>query len=88
MGKIILMEVSNMNEGQQKFLNFILDRVKEGNEGAAAQLLSDVFRKQDSEEFTQEDMQNFIPKMLDLLKPECIDEVDMIMQGYDYNAIY
>lgn len=74
-----------MNEGQQKFLNFILNRVKEGNEGAAAQLLSDTFRKQDSKEFTKEDMEQFVPKMLDLLKPECVDEVKMIMQDYDYD---
>lgn len=88
MGKIIIMEVGNMNEGQQKFLNFILSRVQEGNEGAAAQLLSDTFRKQDSKEFTKDDMQEFIPKILDLLKPECVDEVKMIMQDYDNNYIY
>ncbi len=72
-----------MNEGQQKFLNFVLDRVKEGNEATATELLSDTFRRQDSDEFTQENMQEFVPKMLDLLRPECVDEVRMIMQDYD-----
>lgn len=74
-----------MNEGQQKFLKFVLERVKEGNEEAATQLLTDTFRRQDNDEFTQEHMQEFVPKMLSLLKPECIDEVRMIMQDYDPN---
>jgi hypothetical protein len=74
-----------MNEGQQKFLNFILERVKDGNEGAATQLLSDTFRRQDSDEFTPEHMQEFVPKILGYLKPECVDEVRMIMQDYDPN---
>lgn len=71
-----------MNNGQERFFNFIMERVELENQDKAKELLSESFTKQDEGTFNQEYMMNFIPRMLELIKPECIEEVKNIMSNH------
>jgi len=71
-----------MNAGQEKFYNFILDRVQTGKQNEAKALLNESFSKQANGTFNAEYLQGFIPKMLALLKPESINEVKAIMSQF------
>lgn len=69
-------------QGQEMFLNFILQRVQEGKENEAKEILTENFRKQAEGTFSQEDIQEFIPKMISLLKPEKLDEVATVVKQF------
>ncbi|MGL5694671.1 MAG: hypothetical protein ACRCXA_11380 [Peptostreptococcaceae bacterium] len=71
-----------MNNGQERFFNFIMERVELENQGKAKELLSESFSKQDEGTFNKEYMMSFIPRMLELIKPECIEEVKNIMANH------
>lgn len=69
-------------QGQEKFLSFILQRVQEGKEGEAKAILLENFKKQNEGTFSQDDIQAFIPKMMSLLKPEKLEEVQAIAKQF------
>lgn len=69
-------------QGQDKFLNFILQRVQEGKEDEAKAILLENFKKQDEGTFSQDDIQAFVPKMMSLLKPEKLEEVQAIAKQF------
>ena len=71
-----------MNNGQEKFFNFIMERVDLENQDKAKELLSESFAKQDEGTFNQEYMMSFIPRLLKLIKPEFLDEVKNIMSNH------
>lgn len=71
-----------MNNGQEKFLKFIIARVSEENQDKAKELLNESFGKQADGTFSKEYMMSFIPRMLELIKPEFVDEVKGIMSQY------
>lgn len=71
-----------MNQGQEKFLSYILDRVKEDKVEEAKELLADSFKKQAEGSFTHDDVVQFIPKMVELLKPDKIEEVKAVMKQF------
>lgn len=71
-----------MNNGQERFFTFIMERVELVNQNKAKELLNESFAKQDEGAFNREYMMNFIPRMLELIKPECIDEVKNIMANH------
>ena len=71
-----------MNNGQERFFSFIMERVELENQDKAKELLNESFAKQENGTFNQEYMMNFIPRMLELIKPECIDEVKKIMVNH------
>jgi hypothetical protein len=71
-----------MNEGQTKFNDFILERVKDDKKDEAQALLGESFAKQADGTFTPEYMKTFIPKMLALLKLEHTEEVKNIMTTF------
>ena len=52
------------------------------NQDKAKELLNESFAKQENGTFNQEYMMNFIPRMLELIKPECIDEVKKVMVNH------
>lgn len=72
-----------MNNGQEKFFNFIMERVALENQDKAKELLSESFAKQNEGTFNKEYMMSFIPRMIALLKPECVEEVKNIMNNYN-----
>ncbi|HWJ77587.1 MAG TPA: hypothetical protein VNR61_05890 [Niallia sp.] len=69
-------------QGQEMFLNFILQRVKEDKVEEAKAVLEENFKKQDEGTFTKEDIEQFIPKMMNLLKPEKLDEVKAVAKNF------
>lgn len=74
-----------MNQGQEKFYEFILERVQEDKAEEAKVLLADSFKKQAEGNFTQEYALQLVPKMISLLKPEKVDEVQAIMKQFAQN---
>ena len=71
-----------MNEGQQKFLGFILDRVQEDKKEEAKALLQENFEKQAAGTFGKEDAMGFMPKIMNLLKIEHVEEVKAIVMEF------
>lgn len=69
-------------QGQEMFLNFILQRVQEGKEEEAKEILTENFKKQAEGTFSQEDIQQFIPKMISLLNPDKLDEVQAVVKQF------
>lgn len=78
------MENENQKQGQNRFLEFIMERVASGNEEVAKGLLSDSFYRMDQGKLTKEYLEEFMPKLLLLLKEEYIEEVTRIM--VDFNS--
>ncbi|MPM93721.1 hypothetical protein SDC9_140863 [bioreactor metagenome] len=74
-----------MNQGQEQFLGFILERVQEDKIEEAKALLAESFKKQSEGAFTHEYISEFIPKMIALLKPEKVEEVQAIMVQFSKN---
>lgn len=74
-----------MNQGQEKFLGFILERVQEDRVDEAKSLLSESFKKQQEGTFSQEYIMEFIPRMISLLKPDKVEEVKAIMEQFAKN---
>lgn len=74
-----------MNAGQEKFLKFILERVKEDKVDEVKELLADNFKKQEEGKFTGDDATQFIPKMISLLRPDKVEEVQAIMKQFAEN---
>lgn len=72
-------------QGQEMFLNFILQRVQEGKEEEAREILLTNFKKQDEGTFSQEDIQEFVPKMVSLIKPEKLEEIQAIVMQFSGN---
>lgn len=71
-----------MNNGQERFFNFIMERVSLENQDKAKELLNESFKKQHEGTFNKDYMMSFIPRMLELIKPECIEEVKNIMANH------
>jgi DNA-directed RNA polymerase subunit F len=74
-----------MNQGQEKFLGYILERVQEDKVEEARELLADNFKKQAEGTFTKEDALQFMPKIISLLKPEKVYEVQEVMKQFAQN---
>ena len=70
---------------QEMFSNFILQRVKEDKMEEAKALLAENFKKQDEGTFTKEDVEQFVPKMMEYLKPEKIEEIRTIAKQFSIN---
>ncbi len=74
-----------MNQGQDQFLSFILERVKDDKVEEAKVLLGENFKKLTEGNFTQDDIVQFIPKMISLLKPEKLEEVQTVVMQFAGN---
>lgn len=71
--------------GQARFEDFILQRVKDDKVGEAKKILAENFRKQDEGFFTQKDAEQFFPKILSMLKPDKVEEVNAIVRQFAKN---
>ncbi|EOR23954.1 MULTISPECIES: hypothetical protein [Niallia] len=69
-------------QGQEKFLSFILQRVQEGKEEEAKEILMENFRKQNEGTFSQSDIEQFLPKMISLIKPEKLEEIQAVVRQF------
>lgn len=71
-----------MNPGQEKFLSFMVERVREDKQEYVKELLNDNFRKQQEGTFNMEDMQDTQAKLMEVLKPEAVEEVKAAMSHF------
>lgn len=71
-----------MNQGQERFFNFIMERVQSGKQEEAKELLNESFSKQTEGTFNREYLEEFSQKMIAILKPENIEEVKNIMTQF------
>ena len=63
-----------MNPGQKQFHDFALKLVQPGREAEITALLEESFLRQNNGTFTLEYMGTIVPKMMELLRPECVEE--------------
>ncbi len=63
-----------MNPGQKMFHDFFMDRVQPEKKDAAEQIMTESFQKQDEGTFDADYMQAIMPKMMEMLRPECVEE--------------
>jgi len=63
-----------MNEGQKRFREFALGKVQPGKESELGELMTESFHRQDDGTFTAEYMNGVVPKMIALLRLECVDD--------------
>ncbi|MCL2859526.1 MAG: hypothetical protein FWF46_02920 [Oscillospiraceae bacterium] len=71
-----------MNQYQEKFFSFIMDRVQDEKKAEAKELLNESFAKQNNGTFNKEYMQSVMSKIIAMLKPEHVDEVKNIMMQF------
>lgn len=71
-----------MNSKQEQFYNFILMNTKNDKQEDAKALLQESFAKQMDGTFNQAYLETFIPKMLELIKEENIEQVKNIMFNF------
>jgi len=64
-----------MNDGQQKFMDFLLARVQDDKIDEAKAILEESFRKQDEGAFDPAYMAQVMPQLMALVKPEHIEEL-------------
>ncbi len=74
-----------MNPGQKQFYEYILERAQAGKEEQVREVMEDNFRKQDEGSFGAQDAAASIPRILELLRPEKIEEVKAVMQQFAGN---
>ena len=63
-----------MNPGQKQFHDFMLDRIQPGKEEEINSIMEESFSRQDDGTFTPEYMGEIMPRMMALLRPECVEE--------------
>ncbi|MBU5675554.1 hypothetical protein KQI88_03900 [Alkaliphilus sp. MSJ-5] len=71
-----------MDQGQELFLGYILERVQEDKVEEAKALFLENFKKLTEGNFTQEDIVMLIPKAMALLKPDKVEEVLAVMNEF------
>lgn len=69
-------------QGQEKFLSFILQRVQEGKEEEAKEILMENFKKQQNGTFSNEDVHSFLSRITALLEEEKISEVHAVVRQF------
>ncbi len=74
--------VNIMNQGQEQFFSFILERTQEGKEDAVKALLSESFAQQAAGTFSMDYLKSFEETITTLLKPEAVEEVVAIMRQF------
>lgn len=74
-----------MDQGQDKFYQYILARVPEEKQDAAKALLSESFQKQADGSFDQAYLTHFAATITSLLQPEHMQEVVAIMKKFGTN---
>jgi hypothetical protein len=71
-----------MNPGQEKFFDFIIERVQADKVDQAKALLEESFSRQADGTFDVEYMGSFAPRLTEMLKPDAISEVKETMKNF------
>lgn len=71
-----------MNAGQEKFYNFIVERVRDEHKDATKELMQENFKSQAEGTYTREQLIETQEKLLEMLKPEAVEEVKAAMAHF------
>lgn len=71
-----------MNQGQEMFYNFFIERVEDDKKEEAKKLLEEGFVRQDAGTFDKEYLQEIMPKYFAVIKPEAVDEFKQAMEHF------
>ncbi|MGI6084945.1 MAG: hypothetical protein ACOYIF_05805 [Acetivibrionales bacterium] len=71
-----------MNNGQEMFYNFIIERAKDDKKEEAKALLKESFARQDAGTFDKAYFQEIMPQYFALVKPEAIEELKRAMEHF------
>ena len=71
-----------VNEGQKKFFDYIMDKLAEGKTEAGVALLKEGFEKQANGTFSPAYMDTYNQKLLALLKPSAVPEVQAVLNQF------
>jgi len=74
-----------MNQGQEMFYNFFIERVQADKKEEAKSLLEDSFERQAKGTFNRAYFEEIMPKFLVVIKPEAIEEVMKAMNHFASN---
>lgn len=71
-----------MNQGQEMFYNFFIERVEDNKKEEAKLLLEDSFAKQAAETFDMAYFQEIMPRFFAIVRPEAVEEVKEAMHHF------
>ena len=71
-----------MNQGQEMFYNFFIERTKDDKKEEAKKLLVDGFARQEAGTFNKEYLQKIMPQYFALIKPEAVEELKHAMEHF------
>jgi hypothetical protein len=71
-----------MNQGQEMFYNFFIERAMDNKREEAKALLEESFAKQAAGTFDMAYLQEIMPKFFAVVKPEAIEEVKKAMDHF------
>ncbi|WP_428890042.1 hypothetical protein [Enterococcus xiangfangensis] len=75
-------EVTNMLDGQLKFLDFFLNNTIEGKEDEAKKILIKSFADQETTALNLQEFKQLQEQLFPLIKPEKLDEVKVAMAHF------
>jgi hypothetical protein len=71
-----------MNQGQEMFYNFFIERAKDDKKEEAKKLLEEGFARQDAGTFDKEYLQEIMPQYFAVIKPEALEEFKQAMEHF------
>lgn len=71
-----------MNQGQEMFYNFFIERTKDDKKEEAKKLLVEGFARQEAGTFNKEYLQEIMPQYFALIKPEAVEELKQAMEHF------
>lgn len=71
-----------MNQGQEMFYNFFIERVKDDKKEEAKTLLGESFAKQAAGTFDMAYLNELTPKLFAIVKPEAVEEIKKAMDHF------
>lgn len=71
-----------MNQGQNQFYNFFIERTQDNKKEEAKTLLEEGFVRQEAGTFDKAYFEEVLPKYFELIKPEAMDEVKEAMNHF------
>lgn len=71
-----------MNQGQEMFYNFFIERTKDDKKEEAKKLLMEGFARQEEGTFDKEYLQEIMPQYFELIKTEAVEELNQAMQHF------
>jgi hypothetical protein len=71
-----------MNQGQEMFYNFFMERAKDDKKEEARELLEEGFARQAAGTFNKAYLQEIMPKYFAVIKPEAVEELKQAMEHF------